>query len=314
MQTNKSYKVGLLALCAFAILYYGFLFLKGHNIFSKHNQYRISYPVNKNLTVSAPVKLKGHVVGIVTKIEIVPQKNYSTLVTIELDKKFPLTTNSKVMLNNAGVMEGNVLEIELHEGKPLPTNSVVVGQVHPGFNEVDIQAMTSQVSIITGNLIKITEGINAILGNLEKSSHTFTHAVDKVQSNVQTIVKNIETISIPLADPKTGIPAIVPAIHKTITKIESMPFEEVSCSMSRILQHAEEMVQAVSSKQGTLGLLIRDASLYSNLNRGVNQLNTLLFDVRKRPLRYVHFSLFGPKNEKVKFLSTHNEPSPCKET
>lgn len=314
MQINKSYKVGLLALCAFAILYYGFLFLKGHNIFSKHNQYRVSYPVNKNLMVSAPVKLKGHVVGMVTKIEIVPQKNYSTLVTIELDKKFPLTTNSKIMLNNAGMMEGNVLEIELHEGKPLPTNTVVVGQVHPDFNEVDIQAMTSQVSIITCNLIKITEGIDAILGNLEKASHTFTTAVDKVQYNVHTIVKNIETISIPLADSTTGVPAMVPAIHKTIAHIESMPFAEVSCSLNRILHNTEEIMHAMSSKQGTLGLLIRDASLYNNLNRGVNQLNALLLDVRKKPFRYVQFSLFGPKKEKVKCLSTHNAHAPCKET
>jgi phospholipid/cholesterol/gamma-HCH transport system substrate-binding protein len=305
MQTNKSYKIGLLALCSFAILYYGFLFLKGHNIFSKYNNYRISYPVNKNLTVSAPVKLKGHVVGMVKKIEIVPKQNYSTLVTIEVDKKFPLTENSRVMLNNAGVMEGNALELELHDGKPLSRGSVIIGQVHPDFNDVDLQTMTAQVSTITSNLIKTTEGINAILGNLEKTSLTLFTAIDSLQYNVSTIAKNIVAISMPLADPLQGVSTMVPSINRILSRIESLPFKDVSCSVTRMLQNAAILLQNVSSDQGTLGLLINDATLYKNLNYTAKNLDALLFDIRRQPRRYVHFSLFSPKQYNQKQLTGH---------
>lgn len=168
MKINKNYTIGLLVLSSLGILYYGFSFLKGYNIFSKYNHYQVSYPVNKNLCVSAPVKLKGHVVGMVTKVEIQPKQNYSTLVTIQIDKQFPLTHTSKVMLNNAGMMECNALEIELQKGRPIGRQDIIIGQIHPDFNDIDLKAMTAQIATVTQNLIKTTEGVNAILVNFEK--------------------------------------------------------------------------------------------------------------------------------------------------
>ncbi|MBX9890520.1 MAG: hypothetical protein K2X94_04585 [Amoebophilaceae bacterium] len=295
MQINKNYKVGLLALCSCAILYYGFWFLKGRDIFSKTNGYYVSYPVNKNLFVSAPVKLRGHVVGMITKIEIVPNQNYSTLAKIEVDKKFPLTEHSKVLLNNAGVMEANALELELHEGKPLKTGAVIVGQIHPDFNEIDIKAMTTQVTTVTSNLIKTTQRFNDILGNIEKTSFTLSSAIDALQHNVMTISDNIMAISIPLADPKKGVPRLLTSMHKILTHVESIPFKDFSTGGIRILKHTETLLQNIADQQGTMGLLIHDKKLYNNLLYSSKNLDNLLFSIRKHPQRYVHFSVFGSK-------------------
>lgn len=295
--------IGLLALSSLCILYYGFLFLKGHNIFSKYNGYQVSYPVNKNLYVSAPVKLKGHVVGMVTKVEIKPKENYSTLVTIEVDKQFPLTHNSKIMLNNAGMMEGNALEIELHKGKPINRNDIIIGQIHPDFNDIDLKAMTAQVATVTQNLIKTTEGVNSILANLEKTSATLNTAIHGLEENISTIAKNIIAISTPLADPKRGIPAMLPTIHSLLLQIGSIPFKDISFRITNMLKDAERLIQHASSDTGSLGLFMYDPTLYHNLNHSVENLNALLFDIKKRPFRYVHFSLFGCKPNKRKALT-----------
>ena len=304
MQINKNYKVGVLALCSFAILYYGFWFLKGRDIFSKTNSYYVSYPVNKNLFVSAPVKLRGHVVGMITKIEIVPNQNYSTLAKIEVDKKFPLTEHSKVLLNNAGVMEGNALELDLHEGKPLKKGAVVVGQVHPDFNEIDIKAMTTQVTTVTSNLIKTTQRFNDILGNIEKTSLTLSSAIDALQQNVMTISDNIMAISIPLADPQKGVPSLLTSMYKILAQVESIPFKDLSTGGVRILKHTETLLKNIADQQGTMGLLIHDKRLYNNLLYSSKNLDNLLFSIRKHPQRYVHFSLFGSKQASQKKVTT----------
>ncbi|WP_339044250.1 MlaD family protein [Cardinium endosymbiont of Tipula unca] len=281
-------------------MYYGFWFLKGRNIFSKYNNYCVSYSVNRNLPVSAPVKLKGHVIGMITKVEILPKKNYSTLITIEVDKQFPLTDQSKVMLSNAGMMEGNVLEIELHDGKPLTGHDIIIGQIHPNFNEdIDLKAMTAQISVIANNLIKTTESVNIILENLQQTSNIIAATVNTFQDDVTTIIKNIINISTPLADPLEGIPGMLPPMHRILSEIEAVPFKDVSSRITHVLSNVEDLLQGASSNNGTLGLLINDKTLYNNLNASVKNLDTLLVDLRKRPSRYVHFSLFGfSRNEK----------------
>lgn len=298
MKINKNYTIGLLVLSSLGILYYGFLFLKGYNIFSKYNHYQVSYAVNKNLCVSAPVKLKGHVVGMVTKVEIQPKKNYSTLVTIEIDKQFPLTHSSKVMLTNAGMMEGNALEIELQKGRPIGRQDIIIGQIHPDFNDIDLKAMTAQITTVTQNLIKTTEGVNAILLNFEKTSMILNSTMHQLESNINTIAKNIIAISSPLADPKKGIPAMLTTIHRLVMEVQSIPFKDISFRVNHTLQHLEKCIQQTSSGHGSLGLLINDPTLYHKFNHSVENLDALLFDLRKRPSRYVHFSLFGLKKHR----------------
>lgn len=304
MKINKNYTIGLLVLFALGILYYGFLFLEGHNLFSKYINYHVSYPVNNNLCVSSPVKLKGHVVGMVTKVEIQPKQNYSTLVTIQVDKKFPLTHTSKVMLNNAGMMEGNTLEIELHKGEPVRRHEVIIGQIHPDFNDLDIKAMTAQVSIVTQNLIKITEGVNVILVNLEKTNSTLNSAINELDRNINTIAQNVIAISAPLADAKKGIPAMLPPIHSLLMEIRSIPFKDIAFRVNHMLEEFESLMQHTGSDGGSFGRFIHDPALYHNLNHSVDNLNALLLDFKKSPSRYLHFSLFGLKEKKQAVSAT----------
>ncbi|MEG2613047.1 MAG: MCE family protein, partial [Alistipes sp.] len=46
--------------------------------------------------------------------------------------------------------------------------------------------------------------------------------------------------------------------------------------------------------------LINDRALYSSLTEASNNLSSLLSDLESHPGRYVHFSLFGRSEEKLK--------------
>jgi phospholipid/cholesterol/gamma-HCH transport system substrate-binding protein len=59
----------------------------------------------------------------------------------------------------------------------------------------------------------------------------------------------------------------------------------------------EQMTQKLNSNEGTLGLLMRDASLYQNLTSTAASADSLLIDLRQHPKRYVHFSIFGKKDK-----------------
>lgn len=63
------------------------------------------------------------------------------------------------------------------------------------------------------------------------------------------------------------------------------------------LENVRQMTDKLNSNEGTLGLLMRDPSLYNNLNSTVKSADSLMIDLRQHPKRYVHFSVFGRKDK-----------------
>ena len=63
------------------------------------------------------------------------------------------------------------------------------------------------------------------------------------------------------------------------------------------LSNVEEFTSKLSSNEGSLGLLMRDPSLYNNLNATMRDADSLMIDLRTHPKRYVHFSVFGKKDK-----------------
>ena len=56
-----------------------------------------------------------------------------------------------------------------------------------------------------------------------------------------------------------------------------------------------DVQQKLNSKDNNLGAFLHDRTLYDHLNRTVVNADSLLYDVRKSPKRYIHFSIFGRK-------------------
>jgi phospholipid/cholesterol/gamma-HCH transport system substrate-binding protein len=53
----------------------------------------------------------------------------------------------------------------------------------------------------------------------------------------------------------------------------------------------------INNGQGSLGMLLNNDSLYKNLNSSAADLDKLLIDFKANPKRYVHFSVFGKKQQ-----------------
>ena len=55
------------------------------------------------------------------------------------------------------------------------------------------------------------------------------------------------------------------------------------------------IVSKLDSDESTIGKLINDDDIYSNLNLSLENLNLLIEDIKINPKKYVHFSVFGRK-------------------
>jgi phospholipid/cholesterol/gamma-HCH transport system substrate-binding protein len=75
---------------------------------------------------------------------------------------------------------------------------------------------------------------------------------------------------------------------------------DLAATMAKVnntLQNVEQMTAKLNSNEGTLGLLMRDAELYNNMNATMMHADSLMIDLKAHPKRYVHFSVFGRKDK-----------------
>ena len=62
------------------------------------------------------------------------------------------------------------------------------------------------------------------------------------------------------------------------------------------LVQANDILFQINSGKGTVGKLVKNDSIFNNLNKASEDLDKLLKDLRINPERYVHISVFGRKD------------------
>ena len=66
---------------------------------------------------------------------------------------------------------------------------------------------------------------------------------------------------------------------------------------SKAVADLQTTIARINQGQGSLGMMLTDNKVYTNLSDATNNLNKLLIDLKANPKRYVHFSVFGGKDK-----------------
>ena len=133
MKHAREIKVGVLAIVCAGILYFGFNFLKGVNIFSPTRCYLGQYERVNGLTEQAPVYIRGYKVGLVESIQYDFTRDMSFVVAVSIDKGIELPKGTQMALVADGLLGGMAIELCVpkeaditshavyHRGDTLPT-------------------------------------------------------------------------------------------------------------------------------------------------------------------------------------------------
>ena len=82
------------------------------------------------------------------------------------------------------------------------------------------------------------------------------------------------------------IDTILVDLNKTSKDLNKVEFDQLANSVKTLSEELFKTTKAINNKDGSLGMLVYDDSLYVNLNSTVNQLDNLLKDIEKYPRRY----------------------------
>lgn len=310
---SKEFKVGIVALIAGAILYLGFNFLKGSELFSSVNSYYVVYDDIQGLTVSNQVVINGYAVGRVNKITLLQDKDNKLEVELQVNESIVLGKGSKALLSDDGLLGGKLISLEIVEPKGeadiLQDGEHLKGGLDQGIMDMisekaqpiadNLDSVIMRVSDLAEQLTTSEKSVKNILANVESSTETLDGMLTENRSNVRSTIKNVKDISESLIQLEKELKPLIGEMNTLAKNANSIEFDKISKKSESVLTEVEKTMKAINSAQGTAGKMIYDKALYDNLNKSVEELKTLLADFQKRPKHYIpDVSVFGGKKKK----------------
>lgn len=296
MKFSRELIVGVLGLTALFVIYFLINFFKSIDIFDDTDNYRVEFTNIGELTNSAPVYINGCKVGNVSSIEHNFNESEIVTLTLSLNQGLRLPEGSYAQIHNK-LMGGSTICIVMGKGEgTIEPGTTLKGVLEAGaMDEVgnmmpQIEAMLPKVdSMLTSlNTIFANPAINNTLNNLE----TLTAQLNTTSAQLNKLVSN----DIPTALDK--VIEIEDDLLKVSSQLSEVDYASMIATLDASLNNIQQITAALNEGNGTVGMLLNDTALYSKLNETCEAANALLEDLKENPKRYVHFSVFGRKEEK----------------
>jgi phospholipid/cholesterol/gamma-HCH transport system substrate-binding protein len=308
MNISKETKVGLLAITSIIILYLGFNFLKGKDFFSPDNQYFVVYKNVEGLTAANQVSLSGMKVGQVKKVELIAGNNVR--VTLAIRKDLPLPVGTKAVLSSDGLLGGKLVRLEMGNsngiiqagGSLLPSSEtgvtdLIKEKALPLLHNLD--SLTLSLRVVTKSFEATGYSVNSLVRNSDKTVTTLGASLNSTIAENRTslagITANMKTLSGNLIETEKSLKPLIGKFSSVADSLNTLKISQAVATTQKSLEGLQRIMLGIEAGQGSMGKLLKDDSLYSNINRSLADLDKLLIDFRLAPKRYVNVSIFGKK-------------------
>jgi hypothetical protein len=292
-------KIALVAVAGLVALFFGMKFLKGSNLLSSSDTYYFVFNDISGLTESSPIFAAGYQVGRIKKIYFDYSHAEEIKVLAEVDRKMKIPVGSTASISSDVL--GNIkvtLNIAPHRGQYVQPGGVISGSIDTGT----VGKMTEMVPTIKQILPKLDSvmfHLNALLAD-PALAHSI-HNIDEITNNLSTSSKQLHIL---LTNVNREVPGIVSKTNLVLANTEQFTDNlrkiDVALTMTKVdeaMADVQEFTSKINNNSGTFGLLLKDPTLYYNLNQTMKNIDSLAVNLRQQPKRYVHFSLFGRKNK-----------------
>ncbi|MEY4538963.1 MAG: hypothetical protein RLZZ306_720 [Bacteroidota bacterium] len=308
MTISKEAKVGLLALVSFVTLYLGFNFLKGKDFFSSQNKYVVIYDNVEGLTSANQVSVSGMKVGQVKSVELMPGNKVK--VTLVIRKDLPLPTDTKAILSSDGLLGGKLIRLEfgksgkfienegqLLAGRETGVSDLIKEQALPLLHNLD--SLTLSLRVVTKSFEATGSSVNGLIRNTDKTitslSGTMGSTINENRASLAGVTANLKSLSSNLIETEKSIKPLIGKFSSMADSLNGLKISQAVATTQRSLEGLQRIMLGIEQGQGSMGKLLKDDSLYSNINRSLADMDKLLIDFRLAPKRYLNISVFGGK-------------------
>jgi phospholipid/cholesterol/gamma-HCH transport system substrate-binding protein len=322
MKITNETKIGALASISMLLLFLGFNYLKGKDLFEHRKKIYAIFNNVDGLELSNSVSIKGLEVGSVYAIRATDKSINGILVTISMKKDVDIPKNS-VALITSGILNSSTIVIQKGDAMDFVSDGDTLMTIEKGGILSDVQRNLNPVMknlnatlVSLDSLIRAVGGLfdpgvknnfSSIIANLAKSSASLQVMLNERTGSLAHSMIHLDSFTNNLANNNQRISGTLDNLEKTTGKLANAKIDETLQSVQGAMNSLKDAINKVNSTNGTMGLLLNDKKLYLNLDNTVRSLNILLDDLRMHPKRYVNISVFGSKDKKGPLMTPMND-------
>lgn len=296
---TKSILIGASFIVAMVLFVWGFNFLKGKSLLNNQYKFYAVYENSKGLLPGDLVTINGMQVGTVSSLEFHPRQDGSIVVEFTTNKDLNIPVNSVVKLSSS-LMGAVNLSLTLGDSPVLAqSGDTLLSSLDNGMMNMiteTIVPLKDNLETLLTNLNNLTTNLNDLLNQELKTN------INNGVSSFASSMNNIETISSDLqqlVDSKDGKLTMVVNNLETITdnfsvvsdSLKRIDYNHLVLSLENCLTEFNTLMSGINNGEGSAGLLVKDDSLYYNVNEAVSTLQYILEEIKENPKK-IKLSVF----------------------
>lgn len=294
---SKEVKVGLFAIISGAILYLGFNYLKGIDFFSPTNKYYVLYKNIDGLNVSNPVIVNGYAVGRVSSIGILQNRDNKIIVELDVDERVILGDSTVAQLTNSDFLGSKAILLQIGDlSKPLQSGDTLKSDIDKG-----IAALFESAEPITSNLAVTIRRINEILLGMEGAGEDIKDVLTSLNrtlkgvdlfvrqnnANLKQTLTGVNTLLANVNDKVDMLEPVLANADSTLDMVKNLPLDSTLNELNGTLAELTLIMEDINAGKGTVGKILKEDSLYNNLNKTIEDLDQLLIHFDENPKHFL---------------------------
>jgi len=289
---SKELKTGIIISVIIMIFIWGFNFLKGKNLFSPGaRDFFVEYKNINGLNKASIVTINGLKVGHIEDITFntIAEKKGSLLIHFVVEDGFEFSKKSTAKIYSAGLMGGqNLAVVPSYEGELAVSGDYLEGEVEVGmFDSVGtildpIQAQLQNVLVGTDSLLI---GANQILDR--ESRLSLNRSIIGLEGTITDVRKTLRSVNGLLASSKSDIQTTLSNTKAITSDFKKFSGDLAEADLGATIKKMEETLAGVNAVMenlkkgdGTLGKLMTDEKMYTNLTNASKEMEELLREMK----------------------------------
>lgn len=306
MKLSNEIKAALIIFGGIILFLIGFNFLNGTSLFKSENTHYAIYDNVEGLQIGTKVTISGLAVGKVAQIDFLPN-SAKILVTFTLRKDVSFSKNSTAELYESGLIGGKSIAIQpvYDNAANLKDGDTLRATIKPGLTDVvnqQIAPLQQKLESVLANADSLFIGVNDVLNKEGRNNLSLTlNELSQTVKNVNAVAASLDQI---LNKQKGNLNTTldnVAAISKNVNQLtDSLAQSNIKQSIDNFkttVIKLNNLLVDLEAGKGSMGKLLKDEQLYRNIEASTKEIELLIKDLKEHPKRYVHFSLFGKKEE-----------------
>lgn len=314
MKFSRELKTGIVFISALALLIWGINFMNGRNLFDGNvPTYFSEYNNVQGLNTASKVTINGFQVGKVQNITFNPDPNKKGQLIVEfsmMNKEFEFSKKSVAKIYSDGLMGGKALAIiPSYEGEKAVSGDYLKGVIESDMFASMGDKLTPLSSKVESMIVKADSllfGINDIIdtptrrhlkssiAQFDQTMLEFKHISKSIN---EMLAQNKETLATTLTNTKE-ITIKFSTLTDTLNKeLQEAELAKTAKELQKTISGINSVIAGLEKGEGSLGKLLKDDKMYTNLTNASKELEELLREMKEHPKRFVHFSLFGKKDK-----------------